>query len=192
MLGRAAGVKLALPADASMHRASRQSWAVVPVASAVPASPLVVLAIKVRRSIGGIDAALQRDGCRAGLRDPQVLPIAAGRLGPSPSPICSGRPASAKGGFYPGPVRHCGRRSNLGVGTTRQATGRLVAHRPSGRAAVEPDDFGRRPVRGDTTRDRCGGDDADNDEPPTPPKRDRLIAKRIVIDGSPIVTDRPR
>ncbi len=166
----------------------------LPVQAREPVDLLLVLAIDVSRSIVESDAILQRDGYRAAITDPAVL----GAI--------SGGPLGAIAVAY---VEWAGyNQQQILLPWTRIATAKDAsdwsralaakdwnsiswtslsgALRFSGRVLADA------PFEGTRRVIDVSGDGVNNNGPDAEPERDRLVAAGVVINGLPIVNDRPR
>jgi hypothetical protein len=161
---------------------------------AQPVDLLLVLAIDVSRSISESDAALQRNGYRAGLRDPQVLAAIAG------GPVGAIAVAYVEWAAYD--------RQQLLLPWTRIASkpdaerwGAALTAKPwssiswtslSGALRFSRDVLAQAPFEGTRRVIDVSGDGVNNNGPPAEEERDRLVAEGVVINGLPILNDRPR
>ena len=176
----AAGAGLLLPARAR--------------AEAQPVDLLLVLAIDISRSISQSDAALQRDGYRTAITDPQVAAAIAG------GPIGAIAVAYIEWAAYD--------RQQLLIPWTRIASAAdaaawaaTLAEKPwnslswtslSGALRFSREVLAAAPYEGTRKVIDVSGDGVNNNGPPAEPERDRLAAEGVVINGLPIINDRPR
>ena len=159
-----------------------------------PVDLLLVLAIDVSRSISETDAALQRNGYRAGFTDPQVLAAIAG------GPVGAIAVAYVEWAAY--------ERQQLLLPWTRIATradaerwGDALTAKPwsslnwtslSGALRFSRDVLAKAPFEGTRRVIDVSGDGVNNNGPPAEDERDRLVAEGVIINGLPILNDRPR
>ena len=166
----------------------------LPVQAKAAVDLLLVLAIDVSRSIVESDAILQRNGYRAAITDPEVLDAVRG---------------GALGSIAVAYVEWAGfDRQQLLLPWTRIASaedaaawsGALAAKpwnsiswtslsgalRFSGRVLADA------PFEGTRRVIDVSGDGVNNNGPDAEPERDRLVGSGVVINGLPIVNDRPR
>jgi hypothetical protein len=163
-------------------------------AQAQPVDLLLVLAIDVSRSISESDAALQRDGYRAGFTDKQVLAAITG------GPVGAIAVAYVEWAAYD--------RQQLLLPWTRIASradaerwGAALTAKPwssiswtslSGALRFSRDVLAQAPFEGTRRVIDVSGDGVNNNGPPAEEERDRLVAEGVVINGLPILNDRPR
>jgi hypothetical protein len=161
---------------------------------AQPVDLLLVLAIDVSRSISESDAALQRNGYRAGFTDPQVLAAITG------GPVGAIAVAYVEWAAYD--------RQQLLLPWTRIASkadaenwGATLTAKPwssiswtslSGALRFSRDVLASAPYEGTRRVVDVSGDGVNNNGPPAEPERDRLVSEGVVINGLPILNDRPR
>ena len=155
---------------------------------------LLVLAIDVSRSIVESDAALQRDGYRAAMTDPQVLDaIRGGALGAIAV-------AYVEWASY--------QRQHVLLPWTRVASAEdaarwaaALASKPwssmswtslSGALRFGGQVLADCPFEGTRRVIDVSGDGVNNNGPDAEPERDRLVEAGVVINGLPIINDRPR
>ena len=166
----------------------------LPVAATAPVDLLLVLAVDVSRSISENDAVLQRDGYRAGLQDPQVLAAIQG------GPIGAIAVAYVEWAAY--------ERQELLLPWTRIASAAdaglwaaaldakpwssLPRTSLSGALRFSRATLADCPYEGTRRVIDVSGDGVNNHGPPAEPERDRLVAEGVVINGLPIINDRPR
>jgi hypothetical protein len=163
-------------------------------AAAVPVDLLLVLAVDVSRSIVESDARLQRDGYRNAFLDPEV------------QAAIRGGPVGAIGVAY---VEWAAfDRQQLLIPWTRigsrddaRAWGDALAAQPwssitwtslSGALRFSADVLAGSPFEGTRRVVDVSGDGVNNNGPPAERYRDALVGSGVVINGLPIVNDRPR
>ncbi len=163
-------------------------------AQSQPVDLLLVLAIDVSRSISESDAELQRNGYRAAMTDPQVLAAIGG------GPVGAIAVAYVQWAAYD--------RQELLLPWTRIATaadaaswGDALAAKPwssmswtslSGALRFSREVLAASPFEGTRRVIDVSGDGVNNNGPPAEDERDRLVAEGVVINGLPIINDRPR
>jgi hypothetical protein len=153
-----------------------------------------VLAVDVSRSISESDAELQRNGYRTAMTDPQVLAAIGG------GPVGAIAVAYVEWAAY--------ERQQLLLPWTRIATasdaagwGDALAAKPwssmswtslSGALRFSREVLAAAPFEGTRRVIDVSGDGVNNNGPPAEDERDRLVAEGVVINGLPIINDRPR
>ncbi len=163
-------------------------------AQSQPVDLLLVLAIDVSRSISESDAELQRNGYRSAMTDPQVLAAIGG------GPVGAIAVAYVQWAAYD--------RQELLLPWTRIATasdaaawGDALAEKPwssmswtslSGALRFSREVLAASPFEGTRRVIDVSGDGVNNNGPPAEDERDRLVAEGVVINGLPIINDRPR
>ena len=163
-------------------------------AAPTPVDLLLVLAIDVSRSISESDAALQRDGYRAAMTNPQILAAIQG------GPIGAIAVAYVEWAAYD--------RQELLIPWTRIATqseaktwGDTLATKPwssitwtslSGALRFSGQTLAAAPFEGTRRVIDVSGDGVNNNGPRAEHERDRLVADGIVINGLPIINEHPR
>ena len=155
---------------------------------------LLVLAVDISRSIVEQDARLQREGYRTAFRDRQVLDaIAGGSTGAIGVAYVEWAAYSAQALLIPWT-----RIANLADAT---AWGDTLAAKPwsslnwtslSGALRFSSEVLERAPWEGTRRVIDVSGDGVNNNGPPPDATRDALVEKGVVINGLPIINDRPR
>lgn len=168
----------------------------VPASAQQAAGPVdlqIVLAVDVSRSIDDDEARLQRQGYREAMADPQVLAaIAGGTLGAIAVAYVEWAGFSSQELILPwtrlGTAQDAASWSARLAASPRQSrswTSLSGALRFAGKTLEScPWEGTRRVVD-------VSGDGVNNNGPPAEPERDRLVADGVVINGLPIVNDRP-
>ena len=163
-------------------------------AQGTPVDLLLVLAVDISRSISEQDALLQRQGYRAAVQDPAVLAAIRG------GPIGAIAVAYVEWAAY--------ERQQLLLPWTRIATAgdaaawsAALGSKPwsslswtslSGALRFSGQVLEACPFEGTRRVVDVSGDGVNNNGPPAEPERDRLVAAGVVINGLPILNDRPR
>ncbi len=180
----ASGAALALPASRPARAA----------AAPVPVDLLLVLAVDVSRSISESDALLQRDGYRTAMADPQVLAaITGGAVGAIAVAYVEWAAYDRQELLLPW--------TRIAGAAEARAWGNALAAKPwssitwtslSGALRYSGEILAAAPFEGTRRVIDVSGDGVNNNGPPAEPVRDRLVADGVVINGLPIINDRPR
>jgi hypothetical protein len=180
----AAGVAAAVPLTTPPPRRA---------AAREPVDVLLVLAVDVSRSIDEDEAKLQREGYRAAVSDPAVVEaIRGGMIGAVA--ICYVEWAGAEYQRQVLPWTRIGAQAEADLWAERLAEApRASLSWTSISGGIE---FSRRmlaeaPFEGTRRVIDVSGDGVNNSGPPAELARDRAVAEGIVINGLPIVNDRP-
>ncbi len=163
-------------------------------AEGVPIDLLLVLAVDISRSVSQSDAQLQREGYRNAIRDPEVLAAIRG------GPIGAIAVAYVEWAAYD--------RQQLllpwtRIGSATDAAGWAAAleAKPwnslswtslSGALRFSGEVLAQSPFEGTRRVIDVSGDGVNNNGPPAESFRDALVAQGVVINGLPIINDRPR
>lgn len=161
--------------------------------TAGPVDLQLVLAVDVSRSIDEQEARLQREGYRDAMADPQVIAaIAGGTLGAIAVAYVEWAAFNAQELVLPW----------TRIGSAQEAadwSGRLAASPResrswtslSGALKFSGKMLDECPWEGTRRVIDVSGDGVNNNGPPAEPERDRLVAAGVVINGLPIVNERP-
>lgn len=174
--------------------ASAAALAVPARAAEVPVDLLLVLAIDISRSVIQSDAELQRQGYRNAIQDTEVLAAIRG------GPIGAIAVAYVEWAAYD--------RQQLLLPWTRIASAgdaaawaAALAAKPwtslswtsiSGALRFSGEVLTQSPFEGTRRVIDVSGDGVNNNGPPAEHERDRLVAAGVIINGLPIINDRPR
>jgi len=174
----AAGGALALPARAQM---------------AGPVDLQLVIAVDVSRSIDEEEARLQREGYRAAMSDPRVVAaMTGGMLGAVAVAYVEWAGFTYQQLVLPW--------TRIGSGADAAAWSERLARSPrqsvswtsiSGALMFSRRVLAECPWEGTRRVIDVSGDGVNNNGPPAEGERDRLVAEGVVINGLPIVNDRP-
>ena len=167
----------------------------VAVGTTVPSVDLLlVLAIDVSRSISESDAVLQRDGYRAAITDPRVMAaIQAGAIGAIGVAYVEWAAYERQELLLPW--------TKIGNADDAVAWAAALAAKPysslprtslSGALRYSGTVLATAPFEGTRRVIDVSGDGVNNNGPPAEAERDRLVAEGAVINGLPIVNERPR
>ena len=166
----------------------------LPVQATAPVDLLLVLAIDVSRSISESDAALQRDGYRAGLQDAQVMAaIQGGALGAIAVAYIEWAAYDRQELLLPW--------TRIAAPADATAWAAALDAKPwsslprtslSGALKFSRTVLAMAPHEGTRRVIDVSGDGVNNNGPPAEPERDRLVDEGVVINGLPIINDRPR
>ena len=159
-----------------------------------PVDLLLVLAIDISRSISESDAHLQRNGYRAAITDPQVLAaIRGGAIGAIAVAYVEWAAYDRQQVLLPW--------TRIASGADAGAWAGALAEKPwssvswtslSGALRFSREVLGACPFEGTRRVIDVSGDGVNNNGPLAEPERDRLVAEGVVINGLPIINDRPR
>jgi hypothetical protein len=158
-----------------------------------PVDTLLVLAVDISRSVDEDEAKLQREGYRNGVSDPRVVEaMLGGTLGSIGLAY-----VEWAGSEYQRLVLPWRR---IASARDAQAWSEALAEAPrqslswtsiSGALEFSAQVLARAPFEGTRRVIDISGDGVNNSGPPPEPVRDRLVAEGIIINGLPIVNDRP-
>ncbi len=166
----------------------------LPVQAREPVDLLLVLAIDVSRSIVESDAILQRNGYRAAITDPVVLSAIGG------GPLGAIAVAYVEWAGY-GQQQLLLPWTRIATAEDAGAWSRALAAKPwnsvswtslSGALRFSGSVLANASFEGTRRVIDVSGDGVNNNGPDAEPERDRLVAAGVVINGLPIVNDRPR
>lgn len=169
------------------------AWTLEARAADAPVDLQLVLAVDVSRSIDAEEARLQREGYREAMSDPRVVAaITGGVLGAIAVSYIEWAGFQAQTPVLPW----------LRIGSAAEAaawSARLGASPResmswtslSGALRFSRSSLAECPWEGTRRVIDVSGDGVNNQGPPAEPERDRLVAEGVVINGLPIVNDRP-
>ena len=166
----------------------------VPARAAEPVDVSLVLAVDISRSIVESDARLQRDGYRSALLDHQVQDaIHGGTVGAIAVAYVEWAAFEAQDLLIPW--------TRIASPADAQAWGDTLAAKPwssrswtslSGALRFSGDVLGQCPWEGTRQVVDVSGDGVNNNGPDPASFRDALVDRGVVVNGLPIVNDRPR
>lgn len=164
------------------------------VAGPAPVDLLLVLAIDVSRSISESDAALQRDGYRAGLTDPQVLAaIQGGAIGAIGVAYVEWAAYDRQELLLPWTrIAGAGDAAGWAKALAAKPWSSLPRTSLSGALRFSGTVLATAPFEGTRRVIDVSGDGVNNNGPPAELERDRLVGEGVVINGLPILNERPR
>lgn len=155
---------------------------------------LLVLAIDISRSISEQDAQLQRNGYRTALNDPQVLAaIGGGLVGAIAIAYVEWAAFERQELLIPW--------TRIASAADAQAWSATLDGKPwnslswtslSGALRFSGEVLADAPFEATRRVIDVSGDGVNNNGPPAEPYRDRLVGDGVVINGLPIINDRPR
>jgi hypothetical protein len=164
-----------------------------PLRAEEPVDTLLVLAVDISRSVDEDEAKLQREGYRNGVSDPRVVEAMLGGVLGSIG-LAYVEWAGSEYQRLVLPWRRIGSQADA------QAWAEALAEAPrqslswtsiSGALEFSAQVLARAPFEGTRRVIDLSGDGVNNSGPPPEPVRDRLVADGVVINGLPIVNDRP-
>lgn len=166
----------------------------LPAAAAEPVDVLLVLAVDISRSIVESDARLQRNGYRTALLDRQVMAaIQGGVTGSIAIAYVEWAAYDAQELLIPW--------TRIASAADAQAWGDTLAAKPwssrswtslSGALRFSGEVLAQSPYEGTRQVIDVSGDGVNNNGPPPDRLRDALVERGVIVNGLPIINDRPR
>lgn len=163
-------------------------------AETVPVDLLLVLAVDISRSVIQSDAELQREGYRNAIQDAEVLAaIRGGPIGAIAVAYVEWAGFTIQNLLLPW--------TRIGSPADAKAWAGALAEKPwnsqtwtsiSGALRFSGEVLATSPFEGTRRVIDVSGDGVNNNGPPAEYERDRLVAAGVVINGLPIINDRPR
>ncbi len=155
---------------------------------------LLVLAIDISRSISESDARLQREGYRAAITDPQVVAaIKGGPIGAVALAYVEWAAYDRQQLLLPWTrIANAAQATAWSAALSEQPISSVSWTSLSGALRFSRETLAAAPFEGTRRVIDVSGDGVNNNGPLAEPERDRLVEDGVVINGLPIINERPR